>query len=78
MLNEYIGNNKLKANAVIGFYPCGSVGDDIYLFPPEVNGKPIATLYGLRQQSDKEVDQPCLCLSDFIKPLENGKPGTIF
>ncbi|RCN28390.1 putative 5-methyltetrahydrofolate--homocysteine methyltransferase [Ancylostoma caninum] len=68
-LSKIIGEKKLKANAVIGFYEAGSQGDDIHVFE---NGVKTATLYGLRQQSGREHDQPHLCMSDFIKPLQNG------
>uniref|UniRef100_A0A7E4V8H0 Methionine synthase n=1 Tax=Panagrellus redivivus TaxID=6233 RepID=A0A7E4V8H0_PANRE len=61
--------HRLTANAIMGFFPCGSVGDDIQVFDP-VSLKPTKKLYGLRQQSDKEHDQPCYCISDFIKPLD--------
>ncbi|WKX97383.1 hypothetical protein Q1695_013215 [Nippostrongylus brasiliensis] len=71
-LEKLLKEKKLKANAVIGFYEAGSVGDDIYLFE---NGAKVATLYGLRQQSGREHDQAHLCMSDFIKPLENGQPS---
>ncbi|EYC10514.1 hypothetical protein Y032_0055g2596 [Ancylostoma ceylanicum] len=39
------------------------------------NGVKTATFYGLRQQSGREHDQPHLCMSDFIKPLQNGAPS---
>uniref|UniRef100_A0AC34QE42 Methionine synthase n=1 Tax=Panagrolaimus sp. JU765 TaxID=591449 RepID=A0AC34QE42_9BILA len=58
---------RLRANAIIGFYPAASDHDDIQLFDPE-SLKPVEMLRGLRQQSDKEHDQPCLCISDFVKP----------
>ncbi|ETN76792.1 5-methyltetrahydrofolate--homocysteine methyltransferase [Necator americanus] len=71
-LNKIIEEKKLKANAVVGFYEAGSEGDDIYLYE---NGAKIATFYGLRQQSGREHDQPHLCISDFIKPLNDGAPS---
>ncbi|KAE9547624.1 hypothetical protein FO519_009165 [Halicephalobus sp. NKZ332] len=58
---------KIRANAVIGFFPAFSDGDDIQIFDPE-RTKAIKVLHGLRQQSDKEHDQPCYCISDFVKP----------
>lgn len=32
------------------------------------------SFYGLRQQSDRDVDQACICLSDFIVPGDGTKP----
>lgn len=67
----------IRANATIAFYPAVSIGDDIALLPigcTDANrAAPIATLHGLRQQSDKEVDQPHYCLSDFVAPITSGK-----
>ncbi|EPB73168.1 5-methyltetrahydrofolate--homocysteine methyltransferase [Ancylostoma ceylanicum] len=71
-LSKIIEDKKLRANAVIGFYEAGSQGDDIHVFE---NGVKTATFYGLRQQSGREHDQPHLCMSDFIKPLQNGAPS---
>jgi cobalamin-dependent methionine synthase I len=31
-----------------------------------------ATLYGLRQQAEKEGDEPYFCMSDFIAPKDSG------
>uniref|UniRef100_A0A0N4X719 Methionine synthase n=1 Tax=Haemonchus placei TaxID=6290 RepID=A0A0N4X719_HAEPC len=38
------------------------------------DGRKVTTFYGLRQQSGRDHDQPHICISDFIKPLENGQP----
>lgn len=71
-MGNIIKEKRLRANAVIAFFEAGSDGDDIHLFD---NGVKVATLYGLRQQSGREHDQPHICMSDFIKPLENGQPN---
>ncbi|CAJ0585703.1 unnamed protein product, partial [Mesorhabditis spiculigera] len=70
MLKQLINDKILTANAAVGFYECGSKGDDIIVFK---DGQRVATFYGLRQQSGREHDQPHLCLSDFVAPLENDK-----
>lgn len=31
-------------------------------------------LYGLRQQSDREQGQPCICISDFVTPSDSNRP----
>uniref|UniRef100_A0A0N4ZJY8 Methionine synthase n=1 Tax=Parastrongyloides trichosuri TaxID=131310 RepID=A0A0N4ZJY8_PARTI len=69
MLHDIIDKKILPVKAVIGFYRCASVGDDIELYDEE-NTK-INTLHGLRQQCDKEHDQKCYCISDFIRPISN-------
>ncbi|PIO75881.1 Vitamin B12 dependent methionine synthase, activation domain protein [Teladorsagia circumcincta] len=67
-LGRIISENRLRANAVVGFFDAGSDGDDIQVFD---EGRRVAILYGLRQQSGREHDQPHICISDFIKPLED-------
>ncbi|PIO67655.1 Vitamin B12 dependent methionine synthase, activation domain protein [Teladorsagia circumcincta] len=71
-LGRLISEKRLKANAVVGFFEAGSDGDDIQVFD---EGRRVATLYGLRQQSGREHDQSHMCISDFIKPLEDGQPS---
>lgn len=72
---EGSSEHRLVGNAVIAFFPAASDGDDVQLYDPDTLA-PTKKLHGLRQQSDKEHDQPCLCISDFIKPLcADGKPG---
>ncbi|CEF69699.1 Methionine synthase [Strongyloides ratti] len=68
MLQDIIDNKILSVKAIIGFYKCASTNnDDIVLY--DENNKIIDTLHGLRQQCDKEHDQKCYCISDFIRPL---------
>ncbi|TMS32651.1 hypothetical protein L596_000465 [Steinernema carpocapsae] len=74
MLDKVIDGKLLTANGVVAFYPCGSKDDDILVFEPEAS-EPRWTFFGLRQQADKEHDQACFCISDFIKPLQDGKPA---
>ncbi|PAV74743.1 hypothetical protein WR25_15345 isoform A [Diploscapter pachys] len=64
-LKKLIEDKILKANAVVGFYEARANGDDIELYD---EGKLIDTLYGLRQQTGREHDQPHLCISDFVRP----------
>jgi len=67
---EYIIKNKLlKAKGIISFYPANSNGDDINVFSNEEKKERIAVFHGLRQQSQKEVDdEPYYCISDFVAP----------
>lgn len=55
MLAEIVRGRLLEARGVVGFYPANSVGDDIVIFEDEGDAgvrraRPVATLYGLRQQ----------------------------
>ncbi|XP_044895839.1 methionine synthase isoform X4 [Felis catus] len=77
MLTALIGQKKLRARGVIGFWPAQSVGDDIHLYAEGAEpqaAEPIATFHGLRQQAEKDAASadPYYCLSDFIAPLHSG------
>ena len=50
MLKQLIAEKWLTANAVVGFWPANSVGDDIELYTDETRSKVLATLHTLRQQ----------------------------
>lgn len=72
MLETLIRENWLTINAVIGFYPANSVGDDIVLYQDETRQEVALTWYGLRQQTLKPVvdgvQRPNRALSDFVAP----------
>ncbi|BFZ11644.1 hypothetical protein BsWGS_14683 [Bradybaena similaris] len=72
MLNKTIQGKKLKATAAIAFYPANSVGDDIEVYGED--GTRLATLFGLRQQAQKDTadNSPYLCQSDFVASKESG------
>ncbi|XP_040320879.1 methionine synthase isoform X4 [Herpailurus yagouaroundi] len=77
MLMALIGQKKLRARGVVGFWPAQSVGDDIHLYAEGAEpqaAEPIATFHGLRQQAEKDAasTDPYYCLSDFIAPLHSG------
>ena len=66
-----------RANAVIGFWPANSDGDDILVFADEARGKPIATLHTLRQQLTRREGRANVALADFVAPRESGLPDYI-
>jgi 5-methyltetrahydrofolate--homocysteine methyltransferase len=73
MLDRIIAGKWLTARAVIGFWPAANVMDDIEI---QADGGKV-TLHHLRQQADKPVERPNLCLADFVAPKEYGKPDWI-
>ena len=73
MLDKIIEEKWLTANAVIGFYPANSVGDDIEVYSDESRKEVIARFTNLRNQVKKEAGTPNYCLSDFIAPKDSGK-----
>lgn len=85
MLNRIVEEEWLEARGVCGILPANSVGDDIEVYDAATgNGadarksaKAQAIYAGLRQQAEKETDEPFLCLSDFIASKESGKADFI-
>ncbi|MDX2309536.1 MAG: methionine synthase [Hyphomicrobium sp.] len=74
MLGRMVQERWLTAQAVIGFWPANSVGDDIELYSGEPRHTKLATLHTLRQQiaRDPNRDRAHTALADFIAPKESG------
>ena len=72
MLKQLIAEKWLTANAVVGFWPANSVGDDIELYTDETRTKRLATLHTLRQQMARDTGKPNLALADFVAPKDTG------
>jgi 5-methyltetrahydrofolate--homocysteine methyltransferase len=74
MLKRMVAEKWLTANAVVGFWPANSIGDDIELYTGEPRHSKIATLHTLRQQiaRDPARDRAHTALADFIAPKETG------
>jgi 5-methyltetrahydrofolate--homocysteine methyltransferase len=77
LLGRIVSERRLTANAVIGFWPCNSVGDDIEVYADEGRSGVLATARMLRQQLEKPADQPNLSLADFVAPRETGRTDYI-
>jgi 5-methyltetrahydrofolate--homocysteine methyltransferase len=78
MLDRIITEKWLTAKAAFGLWPANSVGDDVEVSLPPLQGEGFkATLHFLRQQVDKPADRPDFCLADFIAPKDSGKPDWI-
>jgi 5-methyltetrahydrofolate--homocysteine methyltransferase len=72
MLARIINAKSLTANAVIGFFPANSIGDDIELYTDESRREVLMTLHSLRQQDEKPPGRPNRALADYIAPKETG------
>ncbi|MDQ0324890.1 5-methyltetrahydrofolate--homocysteine methyltransferase [Rhodopseudomonas julia] len=77
MLAKIIDEKWLAPKGVIGFWPANVVGDDIRLFADETRTTEIATLFTLRQQLPKRDGRANVALSDFVAPVESGKPDWV-
>jgi 5-methyltetrahydrofolate--homocysteine methyltransferase len=73
LLKRIVSEKRFTANAVIGFWPCNSVGDDIEVYADESRSSVVATLRMLRQQLEKPADQFNHCLSDYVAPRDTGR-----
>ncbi len=71
LLQKIVKEQLLTANAVYGFFPANSDGDDIVLFTDETRTKELMRFHTLRQQKKKREDAPSYALADFIAPLDS-------
>jgi 5-methyltetrahydrofolate--homocysteine methyltransferase len=72
MLRRISDEKMLKPNAVIGFYPANSVGDDIEIYEDEDRKKVKTTFHFLREQQKKQGKETYYSLSDFVAPKSSG------
>lgn len=72
MLKKIIEEKWFAPKAVVGFWPAGTVGDDIRLFTGEDRAAELATFFTLRQQLSKRDGRANVALSDFVAPVDSG------
>ena len=72
MLQKMIKENWVSANAVLGFFPANSVGDDIEIYADENRTTLIEKFCMLRQQTRKPKDKFNVSLADFVAPKSTG------
>ncbi len=73
LLARIIKEKRFRANAVIGFWPCNTVGDSVELYTDEARSKVLGRLHMLRQQAEKQPGQFNLSLADFLAPKDSGR-----
>ena len=72
LLDKIINENLLEARAVYGFFPANAVGDDIELYRDCTRQDLQDRLHLLRQQTNREGNEPCRSLADFMLPKTPG------
>jgi 5-methyltetrahydrofolate--homocysteine methyltransferase len=73
MLDRLVADDRLRANAVVGFWPANAVdADDIAVWRDESRTERLTTFRTLRQQMEKPAGRPNVALADFVAPLETG------
>ena len=72
LLAQIIAEKRFTARAVIGFWPCNAVGDDIEIYSDALRSKTLGRFSMLRQQAQKPEGQFNLSLADFVAPRSLG------
>ncbi len=72
LLDRIVAEDRLRATAVVGFWPANAVGDDIVAWRDETRSTTLATFRTLRQQMAKTDARPNVALADFVAPLDTG------
>ena len=72
LLDRILAGNLITARGVYGFYPANAIGDDVELYSGETRANVLERFHFLRQQANREANEPCRSLSDFIAPKETG------
>jgi 5-methyltetrahydrofolate--homocysteine methyltransferase len=73
LLERIVAEGRLKANAVVGFWPANTVdSDDIVVWRDDERQDAMATFRTLRQQMAKPEGRPNVALADFVAPTETG------
>ncbi len=77
LLDRIIEGDLITARGVYGFFPADAVGDDVALYTDDTRTRELTRLHFLRQQVNREGNEPCRSLSDFIAPKETGLKDSI-
>ena len=73
LLKDMIATGRLQANAVYGFWPAASDGDDVVLFTDESRSKELTRFHFLRQQWERQGQSDFRSLADYVAPLDSGR-----
>jgi len=77
LLDKIIAEKLITARGVYGFFPASAVGDDVELYTDDTRSQVLEQFHFLRQQANREGNEPCRSLSDFIAPRETGLHDSI-
>lgn len=68
LVNDYLTSDLLTPSGMYQFFPAQADGDDVVIYSPEDMKTEIERFHFPRQK-----EAPFLCLSDFLKTVENGE-----
>ena len=77
LLDCIVEKNWITARGVYGLFPASAVGDDVELYADESREQVLTRFHFLRQQANREGNEPCRSLADFIAPKETRLPDSI-
>ncbi len=77
MLDRVIADGSIKANAVYGFFPAASDGDDVVLFTDDTRGRERCRFHWLRQQWERKGQSDFRSLADYVAPVTCGRKDYI-
>jgi 5-methyltetrahydrofolate--homocysteine methyltransferase len=77
LLDRIIDKKLLTARAVYGFFPANAICDDIELYTNSHRTSVLDRLHFLRQQTNRDGNEPCRSLADFVAPKATGLPDHI-
>ena len=72
LLDEIVQKKLITARGVYGLFPAHAAGDDVELYKDDKRNQVRERFHFLRQQANKEGNEPCRSLADFIAPKETG------
>ena len=72
LLRQIVADKRLTANAVYGFFPANTEGDDIVIYTDESRTDERMRFHTLRQQWERDGQTSFRSLADFIAPRETG------
>jgi 5-methyltetrahydrofolate--homocysteine methyltransferase len=72
MIAKLASDKRLTLKAIVGLFPAASVGDDIEVYADESRNEKRALLHTLRQQAEKDTEEPYMALADFVAPQGSG------
>lgn len=76
LLKDLVDNKRLQLKGVMGVFPAARVGEDVEVYAEEEErvegGAAIGKFCMLRQQQEKESEDPYFSLADFVAAKESG------
>jgi 5-methyltetrahydrofolate--homocysteine methyltransferase len=72
LLHSVVNERHLQANAVYGFFPANSAGDDVVVFTDDSRAQERCRFPMLRQQWEREGQTSFRSLADYVAPVETG------